>query len=167
MSAVTRPGSEAIAARGWLAAHRWLLLRRGSQAFFLGLFLLGPLAGLWLVKGNLASSLTLGVLPLTDPYVLLQSLAAGHLPALTAVTGAAIVLVAYAVVGGRVYCSWVCPVNIVTDAAFWLHDRLGLAKGWQPARATRVTRSAASRLPTFSSLGSTVDGTFMRVARPM
>jgi ferredoxin len=26
-----RPGAEAIAAKGWLAAHKWLLLRRGSQ----------------------------------------------------------------------------------------------------------------------------------------
>ena len=28
---VVRPGAEAIAARGWLAAHKWLLLRRSSQ----------------------------------------------------------------------------------------------------------------------------------------
>ena len=137
MISTARPGAEAIAARGWLSAHKWLLLRRGSQAFLLGLFLLGPIAGIWIVKGNLTSSLTLGVLPLSDPYVLLQSLAAGHWPATTAAIGAAIVLVAYAVVGGRVYCSWVCPVNVVTDAAYWLHERLGLPKGWQPTRAAR------------------------------
>ena len=69
MSAVKnlRPGVEAVAAKGWLKAHRWLLLRRISQLGILALFMLGPLAGIWLVKGNLNYSLTLGVLPLSDP----------------------------------------------------------------------------------------------------
>lgn len=131
-------GSEAVAAKGWLGAHKWLLARRVSQAFFLLLFLLGPWFGLWLVKGNLAGSLTLEVLPLTDPLVLLQSLVAGHWPEATALLGAAIVAAGYALIGGRVYCSWVCPVNPVTDAAHWLHARLGVPKGWQPKAATRL-----------------------------
>ena len=66
------PGAEAIKKNGWLRAHRYLILRRISQIGILALFLLGPLAGIWIVKGNLASSLTLDVLPLTDPLVLLQ-----------------------------------------------------------------------------------------------
>ncbi len=131
-------GQEAIARKGWLGAHKYLLLRRASQLFFLVLFLLGPWFGIWIVQGTLAGSLTLGVLPLTDPFVFLQSLIAGHWPELTAVTGAAIVLVAYALIGGRVYCSWVCPINPVTDGAHWLHRKLGLQKGWQPKRATRL-----------------------------
>ncbi len=133
----TPVGSEAVAAKGWLGAHKWLIARRLSQAFFLLIFLLGPWFGLWIVKGNLAGSLTLEVLPLTDPLVLLQSLLAGHWPKMTAFLGAAIVAASYALIGGRVYCSWVCPVNPVTDAAHWLHMRLGVAKGWQPKAATR------------------------------
>ena len=113
-------GASAIAQYGWLRAHRWLLARRASQLFFLGIFLLGPVAGIWLVKGNLASSLTLDILPLSDPYVLLQSLFAGHLPEATALLGALIVLAIYATIGGRVYCAWVCPVNPITDFAHWL-----------------------------------------------
>ena len=69
-----RAGAEAVAAKGWLAAHKWLLARRCSQLGILALFLLGPLAGVWIVKGNLSYSLTLNTLPLTDPYVFLQSL---------------------------------------------------------------------------------------------
>lgn len=136
----TRParvGSDAIRAKGWLRAHRFLIARRASQAGMLALFLLGPWAGLWIVKGNLNSSLTLGVLPLTDPYVLLQSLAARHWPETTAIVGAAIVAVFYALIGGRVYCAWVCPVNLVTDAAAWLRRRLGLHGVSRLARATR------------------------------
>ena len=92
-------------------------------------FLAGPLAGWWFVKGNLNFSYTLGVLPLQDPYVLLQSLAAQHAPQVKVLVGAAIVLVFYALVGGRVYCAWVCPLNPVTDAAAWLRLRLGLTRG--------------------------------------
>ena len=130
-------GQEAIREKGWVGAHRYLILRRLSQAFFLMLFLLGPWFGVWWVAGTLAGSRTLGVLPLTDPFVLLQGMFVGHWPEATALLGALIVLVAYALIGGRVYCSWVCPINPVTDAAHWLHERLGLQKGWQPKRTTR------------------------------
>ena len=121
-----RTGADAVAAKGWLGAHKWLLARRCSQLGILALFLLGPLAGVWIVKGNLAYSLTLGVLPLTDPYVLLQSLLAGHVPEKLALIGAAVVAVFYFFVGGRVYCAWVCPLNLVTDFAGWLRGRLGI-----------------------------------------
>jgi ferredoxin-type protein NapH len=132
-----RPGAEAVRVKGRLVAHRWLLARRFAQGGFLAIFLLGPWLGWRLVDGTLASSRTLGVLSLTDPLVLLQSLAAGHLPAATALTGALIVIVAYLIAGGRTYCSWVCPINPVTDAAHWLSNRLDLPKGWQPRRGTR------------------------------
>ncbi len=133
-----RVGAEAVEFKGWYGAHKYLILRRVTQLAVLGIFLVGPWFGLWLVKGNLASSLTLQILPLTDPYVLLQSLVAGHAPELTAITGALIVAGFYGLLGGRLYCSWVCPINPVTDAAHWLHTRLGIQKGWQPRRETRL-----------------------------
>lgn len=131
------PGADAIASKGWVGAHKWLLLRRLSQLSVLLLFLAGPWFGLWIVKGNLSASLTLDVLPLTDPYVLLQTLFAGHLPGMTAITGVLIVLAIYLLVGGRVYCAWVCPVNPVTDLAHWLRERLGIKGGTQLSRQTR------------------------------
>jgi ferredoxin-type protein NapH len=124
--------------RGWLKRNRWLVARRAVQLSILALFLAGPWLGVWWVKGNLASSTFLNVIGLTDPLVLLQSLAAGHPLASAAVIGAATVLVFYLVVGGRAYCSWVCPINIVTDWAFWLRTRLGIAVAWQPKKATRL-----------------------------
>lgn len=136
-SAVKVPGRDAVRVRGWWQAHHFLLLRRLSQLGILALFLLGPLAGLWIVKGNLASSLTLGVLPLTDPFVLAQTLAARHAPEAAALTGAAIVLAFYALVGGRVFCSWVCPVNVVTDSASWLRRRLRITTGRAPRGSLR------------------------------
>ena len=130
-------GAEAVAAKGWLGAHKWLLARRASQLGILALFLLGPLAGVWIVKGNLTFSYTLDVLPLTDPYVLLQSLLTRHMPEMKAFVGAAIVLAFYLLVGGRVFCSWACPVNMVTDAAAWLRERIGIKGGAHVSRETR------------------------------
>jgi len=137
MSAAKKIGAEALAEKGWLASHKWLILRRTSQLAILALFLVGPLAGLWIVKGNLAYSLTLNTLPLADPYVLLQSLLAGHIPEKMALIGVAIVLAFYFLVGGRVYCSWVCPVNMVTDAAAWLRGRFNIKGGAHISRKLR------------------------------
>jgi ferredoxin-type protein NapH len=124
--------------RNWWRRNRWLLVRRVIQFAILGLFLAGPWLGIWWVKGNLASSTIFDAIGLTDPLVLLQSLAAGHALAATAVVGALTVLALYLVVGGRAYCSWVCPINIVTDAAFWLRTRFGIPVAWQPRRSTRL-----------------------------
>lgn len=136
-AAAKSPGREAVATKGWWLAHRFLLLRRLSQLGILALFLLGPLAGWWVVKGNLSSSLSLSVLPLTDPFVLAQVLATRHLPEASALIGAAIVVAFYAVAGGRVFCSWVCPVNGITDGAAWLRRRLRINTGRAPRGALR------------------------------
>lgn len=140
MSAKTRlpTGQEAIEVKGWFGAHKWLLARRLSQLFFLMIFLVGPWFGWRIVDGTLAGSRTLNVLPLSDPFITLQGIIAGHWPEMTALIGALIVLVAYALIGGRTYCSWVCPINPVTDAAHWLHVKFEIPKGWQPKRHTRL-----------------------------
>ena len=130
-------GRAAVLEKGWWRAHQWLLLRRFSQLAILVLFLAGPLMGYWIVKGNLTSSLTLDILPLTDPYILLQSFIAGHDIATTAFIGAVIVTLFYLLVGGRVFCSWVCPINVITDAADWLRRRLNIKGGARFSPQTR------------------------------
>ena len=123
--------------RSWLLRNRWLLLRRISQLAILALFLVGPWFGVWALKGNLSASLILDTVPLTDPLLALQSMLAGHWPYATALTGAAIVIVLYLLVGGRVFCSWVCPMNMVTDTAAWLRRHLGIKTGRAPDANTR------------------------------
>lgn len=103
---------------------RWLLMRRSLQilivlAFVVDLPEIGRIAA-----GNLSSSVWFWLVPLTDPFVMLQSLLAGAPPAKTALIGAAIVAAFYAFFGGRIYCSWVCPINMLTDAAHWLRQKL-------------------------------------------
>lgn len=133
--------SEAIAAtlpaRSFWQRQRWLILRRMSQLLVLLCFLSGPWLGWWVARGNLSSSMTLEFLPLTDPLLALQIMLTGHLPAFSALLGAGLVLAFYLLVGGRVFCSWVCPVNAVTDSAAWLRRRLGLKGGRVPDVNTR------------------------------
>lgn len=123
--------------RSWWSRQRWLVLRRFSQILILLLFASGPWFGVWIAKGNLSSSLFFETLPLTDPLLVLQTLFTGHVPYRSALIGAAIVLVFYMLIGGRVFCSWVCPLNTVTDAAAWLRRRLGIKTGRTPDANTR------------------------------
>lgn len=132
-----RPGEEAIVVKGWLRAHKWLLLRRISQLGILALFLAGPWFGLWILRGNLSASLVLDTVPLADPFVALQSLSTGYLPYREVLIGAGIMLAFYLLLGGRLYCSWVCPMNMVTDAAAWLRRRLGIKGSKAPEASTR------------------------------
>lgn len=117
--------------------YRWLIARRTCQSSVLALFLIGPYGGLWAVKGTLASSTVLDTLSLSDPFIALQSLAAGHSLASTALTGALIVAAFYMLFGGRTFCSWVCPINPVTDAASWLRRTAKIRSGFSLPKATR------------------------------
>jgi len=141
-------GLEAVERKGWLLAHKWLLLRRFSQLSILFLFLLGPVFGIWLVKGNMSSSLTLDTLSLTDPFVFIQSLLSGHMIETTAIIGALIVLGFYTLVGGRVYCSWICPINIVTDIADWFYRKLNIKSPVHFSKNNRYALLAAILLVT-------------------
>lgn len=151
MSRPLHPGRDARVNKGWLIANKWLFARRFSQLSMLFIFLLGPWFGIWIVTGNLNSSLTLETLPLTDPYILLQSLFAGHSPETNAIIGATIVLLFYILVGGRVYCSWVCPVNMVTDAAQWLRDQFKISGSSTMSRRTRYWLLAATLALAFTT----------------
>ena len=128
---------ESAIPRAFWPRQKWLLLRRLAQALVLLAFLSGPWFGVWVLKGNLSASLLFDTVPLTDPFQFVQQLAARHWPYTTAITGAVILLVFYLLVGGRVFCSWVCPVNVVTDAAAWGRRRLGIKTGRAPDSNTR------------------------------
>ncbi len=137
MKQLDKIGAEAVATKGFFKAYKWLLLRRLTQIATMALFLLGPLAGLWIVKGNLASSLILDTVPLGEPMLLLQLLAAGFVPISAMLLGTIIVVLFYMLVGGRVYCSWFCPVNVITDSANWLRERLRLSGSISFSRNSR------------------------------
>lgn len=107
---------------GKLRVYRFAIARRLVQVCVLLLFFGTAhwgwkLLGQPLLAGNLSAAKLAGAVPLSDPFAILQVLATRHAVAGEALTGAGIVLAAYFLVGGRVFCSWVCPMNVVTDAA--------------------------------------------------
>ncbi len=126
----------------WLWRWRYLLSRRLTQAaillFFWGTAKWGwQVAGAPLLRGNLSASELLGSIPLADPLAALQLLLAGGHLETRVLLGAGLVLLFYGLLGGRSFCSWVCPLNPVTDLASWLRGKLGLRRGWHLGRGVR------------------------------
>ncbi|HCE3034061.1 TPA: quinol dehydrogenase ferredoxin subunit NapH [Vibrio parahaemolyticus] len=126
-------GKEAIEKLGWWRAHRFLVLRRLCQLTIIALFMAGPTLGV--LTGNLSSSMLFDTVPLSDPLIVLQALATGHIPEFNALLGVVIVVVFYAMLAPRAFCAWVCPLNIVTDLAAWLRRKLKIKASyrWSPA----------------------------------
>lgn len=112
----------------WLKQHRFLIMRRIVQITLLALYIAANLYGFKLLSGNLSASLVMNTIPLADPFALLQMFAAGALVGIDVLIGGLIVLFFYTVVGGRAFCSWVCPINMVTDTANWLRRVLSFDK---------------------------------------
>jgi ferredoxin-type protein NapH len=81
--------------------------------------LVSPLAGLGLFRGNLAAADLFG-LPLADPLAMVQVAAGARVFAPTFILSALSVACFYLLLGGRTFCSWVCPVYLLTE----LGDRL-------------------------------------------
>ena len=116
---------------GKLHHWRFLIARRAVQVAVLLLFFGTAhwgwkLLGQPLLAGNLSAATLAGAVPLADPFAILQVLATRHAVAGEALIGAGIVFAAYFLLGGRAFCSWVCPMNIVTDAARWVRMRLAV-----------------------------------------
>ncbi|MBI2570549.1 MAG: quinol dehydrogenase ferredoxin subunit NapH [Candidatus Schekmanbacteria bacterium] len=138
MSAETATaGSSSASAAPWAKAVPWRLLRRLTQAGILLLFFGGAWWDWPVLRGDLSASRVFGVIPLADPFAVLQILATGQALATTVLVGALIVVGFYTLVGGRVFCAWVCPVNAVADAAAWCRDRLGLRGPYRLPRRLR------------------------------
>ncbi|MDR0250223.1 MAG: quinol dehydrogenase ferredoxin subunit NapH [Burkholderiales bacterium] len=116
---------------GKLRVWRFLIARRFIQVGVLALFI-GTVHWGWtlfdrlVLTGNMSSSRLLDIIPLSDPFAVLQVITSLHWPHTDALIGAAIVLVFYLLLGGRVFCAWTCPVNLVADLANWLREKWGI-----------------------------------------
>jgi ferredoxin-type protein NapH len=111
---------------------RYLILRRMVQLGILLLFF-GTAHWAWeypekvpLLAGNLSASELMGLIPMTDPFAALQIFLTGHVLQPESLMGVAVLMGFYLLVSGRVFCAWVCPVNMVTDLAGWLRNRIGI-----------------------------------------
>ena len=100
--------------------YRFLIARRFTQLSILALYILANVYGINILMGNLSSSLVLQTVPLSDPFAVLQMIFAGAIISFDIALGALIISIFYFILGGRAFCSWVCPVNIITDSANYL-----------------------------------------------
>ncbi|NOX85644.1 MAG: quinol dehydrogenase ferredoxin subunit NapH [Chlorobi bacterium] len=123
-----------------LKRNRFLILRRIFQAGLLLLFAGANWWGWTLLLGNYSSAYVLQLFYLTDPHAVLQVFATGFIMSADALIGAAIVLLFYALIAGRSFCSWVCPVNMITDLATCLRKRLKITKKENYLNFSRKTR---------------------------
>lgn len=110
----------------FLYRNRFLISRRFTQILVMVLYFGANAYGWSIVKGDLSSSVIFGFIPLSDPYVVLQMFFGGALISADILLGVLVILFAYGVIGGRFFCSWVCPVNIITETATYFRKKFGL-----------------------------------------
>lgn len=148
-------GKEAREKWGFRYANRFLFWRRVCQLSIIAMFLSGSYFGVWLLKGNYSGSLLFNTVPLSDPLITAESLAAGHLPDALTLIGAAIVMLCYALLGSKVFCGWVCPLNIVTDCAAWSRRKLGIRQ------TAKIPRTLRYGILVMILVGSSLSGTLL------
>jgi len=134
---------------GKIRVWRYLWMRRVVQISVLILFF-GSAHWEWnfhkqpIISGDLSSSTLLDTVPLADPFAVLQILASGHTVLSKVLIGSLIILSFYLIVGGRVWCSWVCPVNLISDLANRLRKTLQIKNAFQLSRKFRYSMLALS-----------------------
>ena len=109
-----------------MSKYRFLIMRRVTQLLILFLYFGANAYGWKILTGTLSSSTLFNIIPLSDPFAVLQLFSAGAILGVDVIIGALIISLFYGIVGGRAFCSWVCPVNLVTDLANWLRRKLYL-----------------------------------------
>ena len=110
------------------------------------------------VWGSLSSSQIVGI-DLLDPFATAQVIAAAKTVVGTMVWCLPI-LVGFALVRGRAFCGWVCPVNLLGEAVDWLRGKLKIEVSEMPLpRWTKVAvaagvlvLSAITSIPVFESI---------------
>ena len=108
---------------GSIIKNRYLILRRITQILILFLYFTANYYGWKILAGNLSFSKLFDTIPLADPFAVLQMAFAGAVISTDLIIGVLIILFFYGLIGGRAYCSWVCPVNMITDLAAWVRRK--------------------------------------------
>jgi len=120
--------------------YRFLIARRVTQVSIMLLYILANVYGIKILMGNLSFSLVLQTIPLSDPFAVLQIFFAGAAISFDIALGAILVTLFYFIIGGRSFCSWVCPVNIISDSANYLRRKFGFNQIEKKQPASRNIR---------------------------
>lgn len=120
--------------------RHFLYARRIIQIAVILIFISGNWLGWDILKGDLSFSKILGEVPLADPFAALQMLLAGAVLSSDILLGAVIVLVLYGLFFGRAFCSWICPMNMVSDIASYLRRWIDKSKSGSRITISRNLR---------------------------
>jgi ferredoxin-type protein NapH len=126
--------------KNFITQNKYLILRRFTQFVVLFLYLGANIWGWKILTGNLSSSKLFDMIPLADPFAVVQMFFAGAVVSFDIFIGALIIAVLYAIVGGRVFCSWVCPINPITDLASYLRRKFEFNKISKKQPSTNTMR---------------------------
>jgi len=133
--------------------NKYLIARRVCQISLIFLYFGANAWGWDIIIGNLSSSLIFGTIPMSDPYAVLQMFVAGATISNNVILGTLVVALLYSLVASRAFCSWVCPVNIITDLANFLRRKLklnGIQKKQPASRNIRYYVIAISLIVSFA-----------------
>ena len=100
----------------------WLIRRRTVQFLMIAALLLQRFEEGFII-GNL-SSMTISGLELSDPLAALQYMLSSGDIYLPLILSSTIILLFYLVVGGRVFCSWICPLHLVFEYTDKIKSRI-------------------------------------------
>ncbi len=106
-----------------VVSHKWRWIRWASIFAVNGLFVASYWIDLQLVEGALTASRVLGF-HFADLNSSLQLMLAHKHVVINLVIGVTTVLLIYAVIGGRNFCSWVCPYHFLSELAEMVHLKL-------------------------------------------
>ncbi len=109
-----------------MKANHWTIGRRIVQILVVVL-LASPALDFEFFEGNLGSAAIFSI-GLSDPLAALQILLLTGTMVSSLLLGTVVVVLFYGILGGRVFCGWICPVHLLTD----LLDMLPWAKKRQP-----------------------------------
>lgn len=101
------------------------VIRKFTSIAILLLFVLGNLKIIEILQGDLSSSILFNKIPLSDPFAVLQIYLVNFSLGFDAIIGGLIVFLFYSFIAPRVFCGFVCPVNLITDFSYFFRQKFG------------------------------------------
>lgn len=108
-------------------SHKWRNRRWASIIIVNALFVLSFWLDIQLIEGSLSASRVVGF-HFADLNASLQVMLAYKQILINLVIGTATVLLLWWVLGGRTFCSWVCPYHLLSEFAEMIHLRFAAMK---------------------------------------
>jgi ferredoxin-type protein NapH len=104
---------------------KWVMGRRGILILLNFMYATPAILGWQYVQGNLSASKWFGIINLSDPLLVLQTFISQQRVSMVVLMGGLIVLGFFFLVGGRSYCSWVCPLHLILEISYYARRLVG------------------------------------------